>query len=110
MIALIFHFSIDNISLHFKNIFKDGELEKNSVVEIFSVTASDGKQYSTKHYNLDAVITVGYRINSIKATQFRRLFMLRLWTMIQRFRPLRFFLREFKIKCIIQYINILQQS
>jgi len=42
------------------------------VVEVFSVTASDGKQYSTKHYNLDAVISVGYRINSIKATQFRR--------------------------------------
>ncbi len=72
MIALLFDCSVDNISLHLKNIFKDGELEENSVVEKFSVTASDGKQYSTKHYNLDAVISVGYRINSIKATQFRR--------------------------------------
>jgi len=71
MIALLFDCSVDNISLHFKNIFKDGELEENSVVEKFSITASDGKQYSTKHYNLDAVISVGYRINSIKATQFR---------------------------------------
>jgi hypothetical protein len=72
MIALLFDCSVDNVSLHLKNIFKDGELEENSVVEKFSVTASDGKQYSTKHYNLDAVISIGYRINSIKATQFRR--------------------------------------
>jgi hypothetical protein len=72
MIAMLFDCSVDNISLHLKNIFKDGELEQNSVVEEFSITASDGKQYSTKHYNLDAVISVGYRINSIKATQFRR--------------------------------------
>lgn len=72
MIALLFDCSIDNVSLHLKNIFKESELEENSVVEKFSITASDGKQYSTKHYNLDAVISVGYRINSIRATQFRR--------------------------------------
>ena len=72
MMALLFACSIDNISLHLKNIFKDGELEEKVVVEDFSTTAADGKQYKTKHYNLDAVISVGYRVNSIRATQFRR--------------------------------------
>lgn len=72
MIALLFDCSVDNISLHLKNIFKEEELEKKSVVEDFSVTASDGKNYKTIHYNLDAIIAVGYRVNSIRATQFRQ--------------------------------------
>lgn len=72
MIATLFDCSTDNISLHLKNIFKDGELEEKSVVEDFSVTSSDGKNYNTKHYNLDAIIAVGYRVNSKRATQFRQ--------------------------------------
>lgn len=72
MMAMLFDCSTDNISLHLKNIFKDEELEKESVVEDFSVTANDGKNYTTKHYNLDAIIAVGYRVNSKKATQFRQ--------------------------------------
>ncbi len=72
LMAELFQCSTDNISLHLKNIFKDGELEENSVTEEFSVTASDGKKYQTKHYNLDAIIAVGYRVNSIRATQFRQ--------------------------------------
>ena len=72
MMAELFQCSTDNISLHLKNIFKDGELEEISVTEEFSVTASDGKQYRTKHYNLDAIIAVGYRVNSLRATQFRQ--------------------------------------
>ncbi len=72
MIALLFGCSGDNISLHLKNIFKDGELDERSVAEEFSVTAGDGKNYKIKHYNLDAIIAVGYRINSERATQFRR--------------------------------------
>jgi hypothetical protein len=72
MMAELFQCSTDNISLHLKNIFKDGELEEKSVTEEFSVTASDGKQYRTKHYNLDAIIAVGYRVNSLRATQFRQ--------------------------------------
>lgn len=72
LMAELFQCSTDNISLHLKNIFKDGELEEKSVVEEFSVTAGDGKQYRTKHYNLDAIIAVGYRVNSIRATQFRQ--------------------------------------
>jgi hypothetical protein len=69
--AQLFYCSTDNISLHLKNIFKTGELEKQSVTEEFSATASDGKKYSTNFYNLDAIIAIGYRVNSIQATQFR---------------------------------------
>ena len=61
----------NNISIHLKNIFGEGELEKNSVVKKFLTTASDGKKYNVLHYNLDAIIAVGYRINSKKATEFR---------------------------------------
>ncbi|MBR4285896.1 MAG: virulence RhuM family protein, partial [Methanocorpusculum sp.] len=61
----------DNISQHLRNIFNDGELLKDSVTEKFSATASDGKNYLTQFYNLDAIISVGYRVNSRKATQFR---------------------------------------
>jgi hypothetical protein len=70
--SILFDCSADNISLHLKNIFEINELEENSVTEVFSATASDGKNYKTKHYNLDAIISVGYRVNSIKAVQFRK--------------------------------------
>ena len=67
----LFDCSTDNISLHLKNIFESQELNENSVTEVFSATATDGKLYKVKHYNLDAIISVGYRVNSSKATQFR---------------------------------------
>lgn len=70
--AQLFDCSTDNISLHLKNIFKSGELNPEAVVEESSATASDGKNYRTKFYNLDAIISVGYRVNSIRATQFRQ--------------------------------------
>ena len=70
--ATLFDCSTDNISLHLKNIFKSGELQADSVTEKNSATASDGKTYQTKFYNLDAIISVGYRVNSIRATQFRQ--------------------------------------
>lgn len=69
--AELFDCSTDNISLHLKNIFAEGELDKNSVTEKISATATDGKNYLTQFYNLDAIISVGYRVNSRKATQFR---------------------------------------
>ncbi|HET55008.1 MAG TPA: cell filamentation protein Fic [Ignavibacteria bacterium] len=72
MMAVLFDCSVDNISLHLKNIFKEEELDENSVIEEYSITASDGKKYKAKHYNLDAIIAVGYRINSKRATQFRQ--------------------------------------
>jgi hypothetical protein len=71
LMAQLFDCSTDNISLHLKNIFIENELDENSVTEDFSVTASDGKTYRTKHYNLDAIIAIGYRVNSIRVTQFR---------------------------------------
>jgi hypothetical protein len=67
----LFNCTTDNVSLHLKNIFKEEELTAEAVAEEFSVTASDGKNYKTKFYNLDAVIAVGYRVNSKQATQFR---------------------------------------
>ena len=70
--AVLFDCSADNVSLHLKNIFKEGELDENLVAEEFSVTATDGKKYKTKHYNLDAIIATGYRVNSQRATQFRQ--------------------------------------
>jgi hypothetical protein len=70
-IAQLFDCSTDNISLHLKNIFSSGELDADSVTEEFSATANDGKKYKTKFYNLDAIIAVGYRVNSKQATQFR---------------------------------------
>lgn len=70
--AQLFDCSTDNVGLHLKNIFKSGELQEDSVTEKFSATASDGKNYLTKFYNLDAIISVGYRVNSTRATQFRQ--------------------------------------
>lgn len=69
--AELFDCSTDNISLHLKNIFAEGELAKESVTEKISATASDGKTYATQFYNLDAIISVGYRVNSHRATAFR---------------------------------------
>ena len=69
--AELFDCSTDNVSLHLKNIFTEGELDKNSVTEKISAPATDGKNYLTQFYNLDAIISVGYRVNSRKATQFR---------------------------------------
>ena len=62
----------NNITMHIQNIFADGELEEKSVSKKFLLTASDGKNYNTNYYNLDAVISVGYRVNSDRAIQFRR--------------------------------------
>src|SRR3989339_720498 len=69
--AELFDCSPDNIGLHLKNVFLEAELSENSVTEEYSVTAADGKNYKVKHYNLDAIISVGYRINSLRGTQFR---------------------------------------
>ncbi len=60
------------ISKHLKNIFESGELVENSVISKMETTASDGKNYNTTYYNLDAIISVGYRVNSVRATQFRQ--------------------------------------
>ena len=69
--AELFDCTSDNVSLHLKNIFSSGELEKEAVTEKISATAADGKNYPTQFYNLDAIISVGYRVNSRRATKFR---------------------------------------
>ena len=71
LMAMLFECSVDNVSLHLRNIFVERELDEKSVVEEFSVTAADGKKYQTKHYSLEAIISVGYRINTVRGTQFR---------------------------------------
>lgn len=67
----LFGVKVPAISKHLSNIFEDGELEEEAVISIMETTASDGKNYNTNYYNLDAIISVGYRVNSSKATQFR---------------------------------------
>jgi len=71
MMAELFDVGVPAINKHLSNIFESKELEENSVISILETTASDGKNYKTRFYNLDAVISVGYRVNSSKATQFR---------------------------------------
>ncbi|MFD2230066.1 virulence protein RhuM/Fic/DOC family protein [Alkalimarinus sediminis] len=68
----IFDVNVRTVSEHIKNILKTKELEENSVIRKFRITATDGKSYNTNHYNLDMVISVGYRVNSKTATQFRK--------------------------------------
>jgi len=69
--AELFGVNVPAISKHLKNIFESGELKENSVISILETTAEDGKNYQTKYFNLDAIISVGYRVNSTQATQFR---------------------------------------
>lgn len=71
-ISTLFDVGIPAISKHLKNIFESNELDENSVVSKMEITASDGKNYMTNFYSLDAVISVGYRVNSTRATQFRQ--------------------------------------
>ena len=68
----LFQTTKQNVSLHIGNIFKEGELNKNSVVKDFLTTAADGKSYHTSYYNLDVIISVGYRVKNIRGTQFRQ--------------------------------------
>ena len=70
-LAELFGVQVPGINKHLKNIFESGELVEASVVSILETTAADGKSYQTRYYNLDAIIAVGYRVNSYQATQFR---------------------------------------
>jgi prophage maintenance system killer protein len=70
--AELFDTTKQNVSLHANNCFKEGELDRNSVVKDFLTTATDGKQYKTKHYNLDVIISVGYRVKSKRGVEFRQ--------------------------------------
>jgi hypothetical protein len=72
LMARLFDVTVPTINEHLKNIFESREIEEDSVIRKFRITAGDGKSYDTKHYNLDAIISVGYRVNSVRATQFRQ--------------------------------------
>lgn len=71
LMADLFEVTVSAINQHLKNIFETGELDEKSVIKNFLITAADGKSYDTKHYNLDVIIALGYRVNSMRATQFR---------------------------------------
>jgi hypothetical protein len=70
-LAELFAVKVPAINKHLKNIFDSGELVEDSVISILETTAADSKNYQTRYYNLDAIIAVGYRVNSYQATQFR---------------------------------------
>lgn len=72
LMSELFSVDVRTISEHLKNIFESGELDADSVIRKFRTTAADGKNYNTQFYNLDAIISVGYRVNSVRATQFRQ--------------------------------------
>jgi hypothetical protein len=67
----LFQTNVPNVSMHLKNLFAEGELRSDSVVKESLTTAADGKRYATKFYNLDVIISVGYRVKSLRGTQFR---------------------------------------
>ncbi|MDR2870084.1 MAG: virulence RhuM family protein, partial [Deferribacteraceae bacterium] len=69
--AQLFDKNVRTISEHISNIFDENELDKSSVIRKFRITANDGKSYDTAHYNLDVIISVGYRVKSVRGTQFR---------------------------------------
>ncbi len=72
LIADLFDVSVPTVNEHLKDIFTSGELNKNSVIRNFRITAKDGKTYDTKHYDLDTILAVGYRVRSDQGTQFRK--------------------------------------
>ena len=72
MMAQLYDVETPTITYHLKKIFSDSELEEDSVIRNFLITAADGKSYNTKHYNLSAIIAVGYKVNSERAVQFRK--------------------------------------
>jgi hypothetical protein len=71
LMAELFQTSTANVNIHLKNLFAEGELQSDSVVKDFLITAADGKSYNTRHYNLDVIISIGYRVRSHRGTQFR---------------------------------------
>ena len=74
MMGLLYNVETHTVNYHLKQIFADGELEAGSVIRNFRITAADGKTYDTQHYNLSAIIAVGYKVNSERAVQFRNRF------------------------------------
>lgn len=72
MMAVLYDVDVRTINYHLKKIFEDGELKEDSVIQDFRITAADGKSYKTKHYNLQAIIAVGFKVNNDRAVRFRK--------------------------------------
>lgn len=72
MMGTLYNVNVRTINDHLQKIFTDNELEKDAVIRKFRITASDGKNYNTQHYNLSAITAVGYKVNSERAVQFRK--------------------------------------
>ena len=72
MMAELYNVAVSTVNEHLKKVFSDSELDENSVIRKFRITATDGKPYNTMHYNLKAIIAVGYKVNSERAVQFRK--------------------------------------
>jgi len=72
MMGVLYDVNVRTVNEHLKKIFADSELQEDSVIRKFRITASDGKNYSTQHYSLPAIIAVGYKVNSERAVQFRK--------------------------------------
>jgi hypothetical protein len=72
MMAVLYDVETHTINYHLKKVFADSELQESSVIRNFRITATDGKSYDTQHYNLSAIIAVGYKVNSERAVQFRK--------------------------------------
>ena len=72
MMAALYDVSVQNIGQHIKKVFDDGELSPDSVIKKYFITAADGKDYATMHYNLQMIIAVGFKVNNDHAVQFRK--------------------------------------
>ena len=72
MMSALYDVSVQNIGQHIKRIFDDGELSSDSVIKDYFITAADGKNYNTKHYNLQMIIAVGFKVNNERAVRFRK--------------------------------------
>ncbi len=72
MMGVLYDVETHNVNYHLKKVFSDSELEADAVIRNFRITAAEGKNYNTKHYDLSAIIAVGYKVNSERAVQFRK--------------------------------------
>jgi hypothetical protein len=82
LMAALFTVDVRTVSEHLKNIFASGELNEDSVIRKFRITKSDGKSYATNHYSMDAIISLGYRVNSVRATQVLREFAIKGYVLV----------------------------
>lgn len=105
-IAVVFERDKSVISMHLKNIFHSGELQRNSVVAKNATTATDGKNYNVEYYNLDAILSVGYRVNSKRGTQFRQWATQRLKDFMTR----GFILNEKRLTQLVQNMQQLEKA